>query len=187
MLICDDDHCCALIERRLSTLDDHQTACSFASPSIPQLHGHEREDEPRRSAAGRHGPPPPPAGDLAGARRMLGCMERAGCPPGVTTFGAVVAGCVAAGDVDAAREAIRRGLRWDVPALSELVGTLRGDGHLARARGLLLDVLRDGCAVRLDVAASEQLIGEGALCPEAAVVVGETPTSLQQLAIIPGN
>ena len=122
-------------------------------------------------------------GDLAGARRMLGCMERAGCPPGVTTFGAVVAGCVAAGDVDAAREAIRRGLRWDVPALSELVGTLRGDGHLARARGFL----RDGCAVRLDVAASEQLIGEGALCPEAAVVVGETPTSLQQLAIIPGN
>ncbi|KAG2559615.1 hypothetical protein PVAP13_8KG007840 [Panicum virgatum] len=80
-------------------------------------------------------------GDLAGARRMLGCMERARCPPDVATFGVVVAGCVAAGDMDAAREmareAIRRGLRWDAPALSELVGALRlrGSGHLARARG----------------------------------------------------
>jgi len=102
-------------------------------------------------------------GDLAGARRMLGCMERAGCPPGVTTFGVVVAGCVAAGDTDAAREvareAARRGLRWDAPALSELVGALRlrGGGHLARAPGLLLDILRDGCAAGLDPSAFEQL------------------------------
>ena len=101
-------------------------------------------------------------GDLAGARRMLGCMERAGCPPGVTTFGVVVAGCVAAGDTDAAREvareAARRGLRWDAPALSELVGALRlrGGGHLARAPGLLLDILRDGCAAGLDPSAFEQ-------------------------------
>ncbi|KAG2555571.1 hypothetical protein PVAP13_8NG041500 [Panicum virgatum] len=102
-------------------------------------------------------------GDLAGARRMLGCMERAGCPPGVTTFGVVVAGCVAAGDTDAAREvareAARRGLRWDAPALSELVGALRlrGGGHLARAPGLLLDILCDGCAAGLDPSAFEQL------------------------------
>ncbi|KAF8671342.1 hypothetical protein HU200_050055 [Digitaria exilis] len=90
-------------------------------------------------------------GDLAGARRMLGCMDRAGCPPDVATFGVVVAGCVAAGDVDAAREvareAVRRGLRWDAPALSELVAALREGGHLAPARGLLLDILHcpDGC------------------------------------------
>jgi len=31
-------------------------------------------------------------GDLAGARRMLGCMERAGCPPDGRTFGVVAAG-----------------------------------------------------------------------------------------------
>ncbi|KAK8447189.1 hypothetical protein SEVIR_8G015800v4 [Setaria viridis] len=130
-------------------------------------------------------------GDLAGARRMLACMERAGCPPGVTTFGVVVAGCVAAGDVEAAREvareAVRRGLRWNAPALSELAGALRGGGHLARARGLLLeDILRDGCTAQLDASAFEHLIGgEGALCGEApcaeavTVVVGETPASLQ--------
>ncbi|OEL15567.1 hypothetical protein BAE44_0023414 [Dichanthelium oligosanthes] len=123
-------------------------------------------------------------GDLAGARRMLGCMERAGCPPDVTTFGVVVVGCVAAGDVEAAREvareAVRRGLRWDVPALSELVAALRGGGHLVRARGLLLEILRDGCAARLDASAFEQLIGEGALCDEtpAVGVAGETPMSL---------
>jgi pentatricopeptide repeat protein len=90
-------------------------------------------------------------------------MERAGCPPGVTTFGVVVAGCVASGDMDAAREVarevVRRGLRWDAPALSELVGALRGGSHLARARGLLLEVLPDGCAARLDASAFEQLIG----------------------------
>ncbi|KAF8648794.1 hypothetical protein HU200_064493 [Digitaria exilis] len=41
----------------------------------------------------------------------------------------------------------RRGLRWDAPALSELVAALREGGHLAPARGLLLDILRcpDGC------------------------------------------
>ena len=134
-------------------------------------------------------------GDLAGARRMLGCMERAGCPPDVATFGVVVAGCVAAGDMDAAREvareAIRRGLRWDAPALSELVGALRlrGGGHLARVRGVLLDILRDGCAAGLDASAFlPSLETREGPCPEAAVAVGgETPTSLQQLAIIPGN
>ncbi|CAL4904616.1 unnamed protein product [Urochloa decumbens] len=130
-------------------------------------------------------------GDLAGARRMLGCMDRAGCPPGVTTFGVVVAGCVAAGDVGAAREvvreAVRRGLRWDAPALAELVGALRAGGQLARAaRELLLeDILRGGCAAGLDALAFQQLIGAGGLCgealspcAEAAGVVGETPTSL---------
>jgi pentatricopeptide repeat protein len=122
-------------------------------------------------------------GDPAGARRMLGCMERAGCPPDVTAFGVVVAGFVAAGDMDAAREvareAVKRGLRWDAPALSELVGALRGGGHLARARGLLLDILRDGCAARLDASAFEHLVGGGleepliGPCPEAAAgVVG---------------
>ncbi|CAN6339337.1 unnamed protein product [Urochloa humidicola] len=125
-------------------------------------------------------------GDFAGARRMLGCMDRAGCPPGVTTFGVVVAGCVATGDVGAAREvareAITRGLRWDAPALSELVGALRAGGHLARARELLLeDILRDGCAAGLDASAFfEQLIGGGLCgeapspCTEVAGVVGET-------------
>ncbi|CAM0152190.1 unnamed protein product [Urochloa decumbens] len=106
-------------------------------------------------------------GDLAGARRMLGCMDRAGCPPGVSTFGVVVAGCVAAGDVGAAREvareAVRRGLRWDAPALAELAGALRAGGQLAREL-LLEDILRDGCAAGLDASAFQQLIGGGGLC-----------------------
>jgi pentatricopeptide repeat protein len=89
-------------------------------------------------------------GDLLGARRMVGCMERAGCPPDVRTFGVVVAGCVSAGDAAAAgevaSEALRRGLRWDAPALAELVGLLRADGRVADAHGLLLEVfLRGGC------------------------------------------
>ncbi|CAD6255185.1 unnamed protein product [Miscanthus lutarioriparius] len=125
-------------------------------------------------------------GDLAAARRMLGCMERAGCPPDARTFGVVAAGCVAAGDVDAAREvareAVGRGLRWDAPALSELVAALRAGGCLAPARPLLLDILRDGCcAAPADAAAFERLVGEGASCDggeglgaEAAGVVGET-------------
>ncbi|XP_066341126.1 LOW QUALITY PROTEIN: pentatricopeptide repeat-containing protein At2g38420, mitochondrial-like [Miscanthus floridulus] len=75
-------------------------------------------------------------GHLVAARRMLGCMERAGCPPDARTFGVVAAGCVAAGDVDAAREvareAVGRGLRWDSPALSELVAALRAR-RLSRA------------------------------------------------------
>ncbi|TVU51585.1 hypothetical protein EJB05_03022, partial [Eragrostis curvula] len=110
-------------------------------------------------------------GDLAGARRMVDCMERAGCPPDVTTFGVVVAGCVSAGDVvaamETAREAIRRGLRWDAPALSELIGVLRAGGHIARARALLLEIMREGCAAGLDASAfRQQLIGGGALCDE---------------------
>uniref|UniRef100_A0A0D9XW48 DRBM domain-containing protein n=1 Tax=Leersia perrieri TaxID=77586 RepID=A0A0D9XW48_9ORYZ len=66
-------------------------------------------------------------GDLAGARRMMACMERAGCPPDVRTFGVVVGGCMSAGDMGTMREvvqeAIRRGLRWDQLALSELQET----------------------------------------------------------------
>ncbi|CAN6200128.1 unnamed protein product [Urochloa humidicola] len=73
-------------------------------------------------------------------------------------FGVVVARCVAARDVGAAREVARevitQGLRWDAPALSELVGALRPGGHLAWARELLLeDILRDGCAAGLDASA----------------------------------
>jgi pentatricopeptide repeat protein len=102
-------------------------------------------------------------GDLAGARRMVDCMDRAGCPPDVTTFGVVVAGCVAAGDVgaarEAAREAVRRGLRWDAPAMSELVD--------ARARGVLLESMR-AAGMDASSAFSQQLLtGGGApLCED---------------------
>lgn len=86
---------------------------------------------------------------------------------------------------EVAREAVGRGLRWDAPALSELVAALRAGGHIARARPLLLDILRDGCwAAPVDAAAFERLIGEGASCDdgeglgtdEAAGAVGETTT-----------
>uniref|UniRef100_A0A0E0BYN2 Raptor N-terminal CASPase-like domain-containing protein n=1 Tax=Oryza meridionalis TaxID=40149 RepID=A0A0E0BYN2_9ORYZ len=70
-------------------------------------------------------------GDLAGARRMMTCMEHVGCPPDIRTFGVVVAVCMSAGDMstvrELAQEAIRRGLRWDPPALSELIGLLQAD------------------------------------------------------------
>ncbi|XP_062204393.1 pentatricopeptide repeat-containing protein At2g38420, mitochondrial-like [Phragmites australis] len=123
-------------------------------------------------------------GDLAGARRMVECMERVGCPPDVRTFTVVVAGCVSAGDTDAAREAareaIRRGLRWDAPALSELIGVLRAGGHVTQVRALLLEIMRDGCAAPLDASVFGQLIGvalcdnEEGLCAEAAGVMVAT-------------
>jgi pentatricopeptide repeat protein len=101
-------------------------------------------------------------GDLPGARRMVDCMKRAGCPPNVRTFGVVVAGCVSAGDAAAAREvaseALRRGLRWDAPALAELVGLLRADGHVADAHGLLLEVFLHGGCTGVDASAFGQLI-----------------------------
>ena len=75
--------------------------------------------------------------EAAGHHRLLVTLERHG------RFAA------AAGDLDAAREAAReavaQGLRWDAPAL---VGMLRAGGHVARARArarpLLLDILRGG-------------------------------------------
>uniref|UniRef100_A0A0D9XNB5 DRBM domain-containing protein n=1 Tax=Leersia perrieri TaxID=77586 RepID=A0A0D9XNB5_9ORYZ len=79
-------------------------------------------------------------GDLAGARRMMACMERAGCPPDVRTFGVVVVGCMSAGDMGTMREveeAIRRGLRWDQLALSELIGLLWAGGGATQAHKLL--------------------------------------------------
>ncbi|TVU27370.1 hypothetical protein EJB05_29975, partial [Eragrostis curvula] len=133
-------------------------------------------------------------GDLAGARRMVDCMERAGCPPDVTTFGVVVVGCVVAGDVEAAtevaREAIRRGLRWDATALSELIGLLRAGGHVAPARALLLEILGDGCAAGLDASAfRQQLTGGGALCDDFVTVMyahrfqhdGIVPTPIEDI------
>ncbi|GJN28490.1 hypothetical protein PR202_gb16622 [Eleusine coracana subsp. coracana] len=117
-------------------------------------------------------------GDLAGARRMLVCVDRAGGRLDVAAFGAVVAGCVAAGDVGAAtevaREAVRKGLRWDAPALDQLVGALMragGGGHVvAPAREVVLEILRHGCADGMDVSEFRQQLGldgcGGALCDD---------------------
>uniref|UniRef100_A0A0A9BLA7 Uncharacterized protein n=1 Tax=Arundo donax TaxID=35708 RepID=A0A0A9BLA7_ARUDO len=66
---------------------------------------------------------------------------------------------------EAARDAISRGLRWDSPALSELVALLHAGGHVARARELLLEILRDGCAAQLDTPAFDQIIGR-TLCDD---------------------
>jgi pentatricopeptide repeat protein len=93
-------------------------------------------------------------GDLAGARRMVSCMERAGCPPDVRTFGVVVAGCVSAGDKAAAREVASE----DAPALAELLGLLRADGHVADAHWLLLEVFLHGGCTGVDASGFGQLI-----------------------------
>jgi len=48
---------------------------------------------------------------------------------------------------------------------TDALSALRAGGHVARARPLLLDILRDGCcAAPVDAAAFERLIEEGAPC-----------------------
>ncbi|GJN07181.1 hypothetical protein PR202_ga24987 [Eleusine coracana subsp. coracana] len=108
-------------------------------------------------------------GDLAGARRMLGCVERAGGRLGVAAFGDVGAAR------EVAREAVRKGLRWDAPALDELVGALMraaaagGGGHVvAPAREVVLEILRDGCVDGMDVSEFRKRLDGcgGALCDD---------------------
>ncbi|XP_006664872.2 pentatricopeptide repeat-containing protein At2g38420, mitochondrial-like isoform X1 [Oryza brachyantha] len=113
-------------------------------------------------------------GDLAGARRMMACMEHAGCPPDVKTFSVVVAGCMSVRDMVTVREvlqdAVRRGLRWDPAALSELVDLLWAGVGATQAQELLFEPLfmRDAPVLR-------QLIGalckQGLLGPAAAIDV----------------
>nr|XP_015617487.1 double-stranded RNA-binding protein 7 isoform X3 [Oryza sativa Japonica Group] len=111
-------------------------------------------------------------GDLAGARQMMTCMEHAGCPPDVRTFGVVVAGCMSAGDMGTVRElvqeAIRRGLQWDPPALSELIGLLQAGDGATQSQELLLEPL-----FVHDAPVLGQLIGalckQGLLGPAAVV------------------
>uniref|UniRef100_A0A0E0PKG6 DRBM domain-containing protein n=1 Tax=Oryza rufipogon TaxID=4529 RepID=A0A0E0PKG6_ORYRU len=114
-------------------------------------------------------------GDLAGARRMMTCMEHAGCPPDIRTFGVVVSGCMSAGDMGTVRElvqeAIRRGLRWDPTALSELIGLRQAGGGATQAHELLLEPLFVHDALVLG-----QLIG--ALCKQGLLGPAAQETGL---------
>uniref|UniRef100_A0A0E0IX35 DRBM domain-containing protein n=1 Tax=Oryza nivara TaxID=4536 RepID=A0A0E0IX35_ORYNI len=124
-------------------------------------------------------------GDLAGARQMMTCMEHAGCPPDVRTFGVVVAGCMSAGDMGTVRElvqeAIRRGLQWDPPALSELIGLLQAGDGATQSQELLLEPL-----FVHDAPVLGQLIGalckQGLLGPAAVQETGLCKNLLQEYA-----
>jgi hypothetical protein len=77
------------------------------------------------------------------------------------TFSVVAIGCVAVGIVDTAREvareAVRLGLRWDAPALSKLVASLRAGDHASRRRVRC-------CIAPVDASAFGWLIGKEASC-----------------------
>jgi hypothetical protein len=99
--------------------------------------------------------------DRAATRRMLGMHGAGWVPVDGRTFDVVAIGCVAVGIVDTAREvareAVRLGLRWDAPALSKLVASLRAGDHASRRRVRC-------CIAPVDASAFGWLIGKEASC-----------------------
>ncbi|THU48630.1 hypothetical protein C4D60_Mb06t01020 [Musa balbisiana] len=86
--------------------------------------------------------------NLEQSRRMITCMERAGCNPDIETFNTLLAGYAKVGDMAKAKElmneALDKGLQWNSHSYEILIDGFVGKGEKEEARQLLMEMISKG-------------------------------------------